>query len=220
MQQRGVALSPIKPANVGFNVAWSGPFRDRFAGAPLKNIALSFGADHARGEAVVTAYGLEGGAIYALSAPLRDALAHSAPITLHIDLRPDMPAAEIAVKLARAKSGDTLSSTLRKSLGLTPLAINLLREAHGRALPNDAAALARLIKAAPIQLTSPRGVARAISTAGGVAWSAVDENLQLRAIPRTYVAGEMLDWEAPTGGYLLQASFATGAWAARAILRR
>lgn len=220
LAQHGVAISPFKPSNVGFNVAWSDRFRARFAGAPLKNIALHFSEHHAQGEAVVTAYGLEGGAIYALSAPLRDALANAAPVTLNIDFRPSLDEAAIAAKLATAKRGDTLASTLRKAIGLPPVAINLLREAHGRTLPSDANALARLIKSAPLQLTAPRGLDRAISSAGGVAWSALDKDLQLRVIPDTYAAGEMLDWEAPTGGYLLQACFATGAWAARAMLRR
>jgi len=212
---RGVTLAPFKPANVGFDVAWSEHFRSRFAGEPLKTIALRFNGREVRGETVVTSYGLEGGAIYALSAAIRDALAGSTPLSIEIDLRPALTHDEIAAKLMRAKTGDSLSSTLRKAIGLAPVAINLLRET-GRP-PSDAAALAALIKSAPIKLTAPRGLNRAISTAGGVAWSAVDDALQLRALPGVYVAGEMLDWEAPTGGYLLQASFATGVWAARAM---
>jgi uncharacterized flavoprotein (TIGR03862 family) len=215
---RGVEIAPFKAANVGFEVAWSAHFRERFAGEPLKSIALRFGQHSARGEAIVTNYGLEGGAVYALSARLRDALTRAPSIQAEIDLRPDLTRDVIAAKLARAKRGDTLASTLRKSLGLSPIAINLLREPGP--LPAAAAALAALIKAAPITLTAPRGLGRAISTAGGVSWDAVDETLQLRAIANTYCAGEMLNWEAPTGGYLLQASFATGVHAARAILRR
>jgi predicted flavoprotein YhiN len=163
---------------------------------------------------MITDYGVEGGAIYALSAQVRAA----APVTAHIDLRPAQTREEIAAKLSRAKSSDTLSSTLRKALGLSPLAIALLHE--NGAPPRGPEALAALIKAVPITLIAPRGLDRAISTAGGVSWNAVDEHLQLRAIPNTHVAGEMLDWEAPTGGYLLQACFATGVWAARAMLRR
>lgn len=210
---RGVALAPFKPSNVGFDVAWSEPML-RFAGEPLKNIALRFGEQSVQGEVIITAYGLEGGALYALSAPLRDA----APVRIQIDLRPRMSHAELEAKLVNAKRGGSLASTLRKQLNLTPAAISLLRE-NGKP-PTDPPALAQLIKAVPLTLTAPRGLERAISTAGGIRWDAVDENLQLRAIPGVYVAGEMLDWEAPTGGYLLQASFATGAWAARAMLEQ
>jgi len=218
LEARGVSITPLKPANVGFNANWSEHFRSRFAGEPLKGIAIRYNEHTARGEAIVTAYGIEGGAIYAVSAQLRNALVSGAPITITIDLRPDLTHDAIAAKLARAKPGDSMSSTLRKALGLSPVATNLLRE--NSALLTDTEALAALIKAAPITLTAPRSLDRAISTAGGVSWNAVDANLQLRVIPNTYVAGEMLDWEAPTGGYLLQASFATGAHAARAILRR
>jgi uncharacterized flavoprotein (TIGR03862 family) len=214
LSTRGVEMTPLQPANVGFNVAWSEHFRTRFAGQPLKTIALRSGASEARGEAMITAYGIEGGAIYASSAKLREHL----PLTIDMDLRPALTRDEIALKLVRAKAGDSLSSVLRKTLGLTPPAIALLHEAGPP--PREPSALAALIKGIPIRLTSAQGLDRAISTTGGVNWNAVDENLQLRAVPGTYVAGEMLDWEAPTGGYLLQACFATGAWAARAILRR
>ncbi|MBL8545809.1 MAG: TIGR03862 family flavoprotein [Hyphomonadaceae bacterium] len=213
LADRGVELTPFRPSNVGFNVSWSEQLRTRFAGHPLKTIAIHHGDQVAHGEVMITAYGLEGGAIYALSQRLRDA----APATITVDLRPRLSEADIATKLAHAKAGDTLSSTLRKTLGLTPPAISLLHE-NGPP-PREARALAAHIKAIPIRLTSARGLDRAISSAGGVAWRAVDEKLQLRAIPDTYVAGEMLDWEAPTGGYLLQACFATGVHAARAILR-
>jgi len=219
LSARGVDLAPLKPANVGFNVAWSAHFRDRFAGEPLKTVALRFGAHAARGDLTITHYGVEGGAVYAISAPLRDALANG-PVTLTIDLRPTMTSAEIAAKLMHARASDTLSTILRKLLHLSPVAINLLREATGGPPLGGPEALADLIKAVPITIASPRGLDRAISTAGGVAWSAVDANLQLKAVPGVYVAGEMLDWEAPTGGYLLQGCFATGAWAARAILRQ
>lgn len=214
LAKHGVALAPFRASNVGFDVAWSPHIRERFAGEPLKTIALRHNDREVRGEAMITEYGIEGGAIYALSAELRAA----APTTIHIDLRPALSETDIADKLTRAKRGDTLSSTLRKTLGLTPLAIALLHE--NGAPPRDPQALAARIKAIPIQLLAARGLDRAISSAGGVRWDAVDENLQLNALPNVYVAGEMLDWEAPTGGYLLQASFATGVHVARAILRR
>jgi uncharacterized flavoprotein (TIGR03862 family) len=211
--ERGVALTPFRASNVGFDVAWSPHIRERFAGQPLKTIALRHNDREIRGEAMITEYGIEGGAIYALSADLRAA----APTTIHIDLRPALSQNDIADKLTRAKRGDTLSSTLRKTLGLTPLAIALLHE--NSAPPRDPQALAAHIKAIPIQLLAPRGLDRAISSAGGVRWDAVYEDLQLKVLPNVYVAGEMLDWEAPTGGYLLQTSFATGIHVARAILR-
>lgn len=211
---RGVKLAPFAPSNVGFNVAWSPHFRDRFAGQPLKTIAIRHQDHEVRGEAMITEYGLEGGAIYALSSSLRDAV----PTTIHIDLRPSLTHNDINDKLARAKRGDSLSSTLRKTLGLTRLAISLLHE--NGAPPREPKQLAAHIKAVPIRLLAARGLERAISTAGGVSWDAVDDTLQLRAIPNTYVAGEMLDWEAPTGGYLLQACFATGVWAAKNMLKQ
>jgi uncharacterized flavoprotein (TIGR03862 family) len=217
---RGVEIAPLKAANVGFEIAWSDVFRERFAGEPLKGAAFRFGDTEISGEAIVTTYGVEGGAIYALSAPLRDAIAEDGRATLHVDLKPALSAAQIGAKLVRARSGDTIASALRKALGLSPLAINLLREANGAPLSNDPTQLAAFIKAVPLRLTAARGLDRAISTAGGVSWGAVDASLQLKAIPGTYVAGEMLDWEAPTGGYLLQACFATGVWAARAILQQ
>ncbi len=208
---RGVEITPFAPTNVGFTVKWSEHLRARFAGHPLKGIAIRCGDLHTRGEAMITRYGLEGGAVYALSS----VLPARTPIAIALDLRPALSEQEIAAKLVRSKHGDTLSSTLRKALGLTPAATALLYE-NGPP-PRDPASLAALIKAIPIALTSPQGLERAISSSGGVAWSAVDDTLQLRALPGVYVAGEMLDWEAPTGGYLLQACFATGAWAARAI---
>jgi uncharacterized flavoprotein (TIGR03862 family) len=218
LRARGIDVAPLQPANVGFEAAWSASFKQRFAGAPLKSIALRFGAHVARGELIVTEYGLEGGALYALSAPLRDALAQGAPVKLYIDLRPSLTQQAIEAKLARARAGDSLASSLRKALGLTPVAINLLRESGPP--PRDVHALAALIKAAPVVLQAPRGLERAISTAGGVSFSALDENLQLKTMPGVYAIGEMLDWEAPTGGYLLQACMASGAWAARALQAR
>lgn len=215
---RGIETAPFAPANCGFACAWSEVFRDRFAGAPLKNIALQFNARSARGDALITAHGIEGGAIYALSAPLRDHIAAHGEALLSIDLRPDISAAQIAAKLSRPRGRDSVSSYLRKALNLSPLAINLMREAFGANLSAAPEALAGQIKAVPLTLIAPAPIARAISSAGGVTRAAVDERLMLRALPGTYVAGEMLDWEAPTGGYLLQATFASGAWAARAIL--
>lgn len=213
LSARGVELTPFAPSNVGFTIAWSDHFRERFAGQPLKGVAITHGERCVRGEAMITGYGIEGGPIYQLSPDLRA----STPTTIRIDLRPDLREQDIEAKLASAKPSDTLSSTLRKTLGLSPLAISLLHENDPP--PREPARLAATIKAVHLKVDGPHTMDRAISTAGGVAWDAVDETLQLRALPGVYAAGEMLDWEAPTGGYLLQASFATGVHAARAMLR-
>jgi uncharacterized flavoprotein (TIGR03862 family) len=220
LAREGVAVSPLRAANAGFDVTWSELFRDRFEGQPLKGVALTFGRVRVRGEAMVTRHGLEGGAVYALSADLRDALANEGAARLWIDLRPDARVEELQAKLAQQPANQSAANRLRKAAHLSPLEINLLREAHGKDLPSDPAALAAAIKGAPLPLTATRPIERAISTAGGVALSAVDEDLMLIARPGVFVAGEMLDWEAPTGGYLLQASFATGVAAARGLLRR
>ena len=214
---RGVALAPFRPANCGLDVAWTPHLRTRFAGMALKGVALSAAGRTARGEATVTSYGLEGGAVYAIAAAVRDALA-AGPVALSLDLRPDLTADALARKLDRPQGRQSLSSHLKRTLNLAPVAIALLHEAHGRSLPNDPAALAACIKAVPLTVTGTQGLARAISTAGGIARPAVDGHLMLRALPGVFVAGEMLDWEAPTGGYLLQATFATAVAAANGAL--
>jgi uncharacterized flavoprotein (TIGR03862 family) len=220
---RGVAISPLKPANGGFTVAWSDIFRDRFEGQPLKGIALSLGAHAARGEAVVTRAGIEGGAIYALSADLREAVLRSGQATLHIALRPDLDARDLAAKLSAPRGKQSLSNFLRKAAHLSPVAIGLLQEAaitSGVSLASlSAAELAAWINAVPVQLNGVAPIARAISTAGGIAFDELDHDFMLRRLPGVFAAGEMLDWEAPTGGYLLQASFATGAAAGRGALK-
>jgi uncharacterized flavoprotein (TIGR03862 family) len=186
----------------------------------LKNIGVSFEGQAARGDAMITREGVEGGAIYALSAALRDAIAASGFALLEIDLRPDQSVGQLTARLAVPRGGQSMTNYLRKAAHLSPVEINLLREAHGVELALTAGGLARAIKAAPIRLAGVRPIERAISTAGGVAFSEVDDDLMLRARPGVFVAGEMLDWEAPTGGYLLQACFATGAAAARVVLKR
>lgn len=220
LARAGAPLAAFEPANCGVAVDWSPTFRDRFAGQPLKAVALAFGDRRVRGEAMIARYGLEGGAVYALVPALREALANEARATLRIDLRPDMPASDLAKRLARRRPGQSMSDLLRRAVNLSPVETNLLREVHGVVLPSDPAVLAAAIKACPIALTGVQGLARAISTAGGVRLDAVDDDLALAAIPDVFVAGEMLDWEAPTGGYLLQATFATGLAAARGVLRR
>ncbi|HEX2561882.1 TIGR03862 family flavoprotein [Phenylobacterium sp.] len=214
---KGVEVRPFQPANCGFVADWSATFRSRFAGTPLKPLALSFQGTTVRGEAMIAAYGLEGGGIYALSAALRESIARHGRAVLALDLRPDVAEDQLAARLARPRGGQSLSNFLRKAAGLPPVAVNLIREAHGGALPEN---LAHAIKNLPIVLTAAQGLERAISSAGGVAWPEVDEDLMLTALPGVFAAGEMLDWEAPTGGYLLQACFATGMAAAEGVLKR
>lgn len=216
---QGIALAPLRPANVGFTLAWSEWFRGRFEGQPLKRIALSFAARKVRGEAVLTAGGIEGGAVYALSAELRDAVARDGRARLEIDLRPDLSQEDLTRRLSAPRQRQSTATFLRKAAGLSSSGIALLRETTP-SLPTEPSALAGLVKAVPVVLTGVAPIERAISTAGGVPFAAVDETLMLRDRPGVFVAGEMLDWEAPTGGYLLQATFATGAMAARGILRR
>jgi uncharacterized flavoprotein (TIGR03862 family) len=189
-------------------VAWSEHLRARFAGTPLKRIALSFSNTTMRGEAMITAQGIEGGAVYALSAALRDAIASQGRATLHIDLRPDIGRDALAQRINARPGAATLSNHLRRAAGLAPVAIALVQEALHAGAPRDD--LTALVKALPVTLTAPFPIARAISSAGGIAWSELDGALMLRRHPGIFACGEMLDWEAPTGGYLLQACFATG----------
>ncbi|MBB5763603.1 TIGR03862 family flavoprotein [Methylorubrum rhodesianum] len=218
LERNGVTVAPLKPANVGFRVAWSAHFAQRFAGEPLKRLAAHIGGASARGEAVATADGIEGGVIYALSRPIREAVERDGTAELSLDLRPDLGAGALAARLARSRPGESLSTRLRKAASLSPAAIGLLREAHANALPPEADALAAAIKAAPLRLVAPAPIARAISTAGGVTFAELDAHFMLRARPGLFLAGEMLDWEAPTGGYLLQAAFASGRAAAKGML--
>jgi predicted flavoprotein YhiN len=166
---------------------------------------------------MVTAYGIEGGAVYTLSSAIRGEIAAHGEARVTLDLRPDLPEAVLTDKLRALRRRDSLSTGLRRTLSLAPVAINLLREA-GSAPPRDAAALAGLIKAVPLRLTGCQGLDRAISSAGGVTWDEVDDRFMLRRLPGIFLAGEMLDWEAPTGGYLLQACMATGAAAGHGML--
>lgn len=210
LEAAGCPVAPLRPANCGFEVAWSEHLRHRFEGTPLKNVALTFEGRVARGDLVITRAGLEGGALYALAAPLREALARHAPAVLEIALRPDLAPADIAARLARRTAGQSLSTALRKTLALAPQAIALLRETTPDLAALAPDALAARINAVPLPLLAPAPIARAISSAGGVPFEALDPALMLAARPGTFCAGEMLDWEAPTGGYLLQACFATG----------
>jgi uncharacterized flavoprotein (TIGR03862 family) len=210
-------VAPFRPSNVGFDVAWSQVLLARFEGQPLKNIAIRFEGATARGDAMVTRHGLEGGAVYALSAPLRDAISATGEAKIVLDLRPDQDLEALIARLDHARPGASLANRLRKT-GLSPLEASLLRETAGPGLPIVAKALAKRIKDVRLTLTGVQPIARAISSAGGLRRSALDENLMLTARPGVFAAGEMLDWEAPTGGYLLQASFATGLRAAEGVM--
>jgi uncharacterized flavoprotein (TIGR03862 family) len=220
---KDVAVSPLRPANSGFTVAWSDIFRDRFEGQPLKGVVLTFASQTVRGEATVTRTGLEGGAIYALSADLREAIATTGDATMRIDLRPDVEAASLVARLSVPRGKQSFSNVLRKAAQLAPIASGLLQEAaiasavKLTSLPPSA--LADLIKAVPVTLNGVAPIARAISTAGGISFGELDADFMIRRMPGVFAAGEMLDWEAPTGGYLLQASLATGAAAGRGVLR-
>nr|WP_246788586.1 TIGR03862 family flavoprotein [Bradyrhizobium sp. CCBAU 53421] len=220
---KGIVVAPIRPANSGFAVAWSDVFRDRFEGQPLKGIALTIGLHTVRGEAVVTRAGIEGGAIYALSAELREAVLGIGQAMLTIALRPDLDAAALTSRLSGTRGKQSLANFLRKAAQLSPVGIGLMQEtaiASGRQLTSfSPAELAQLVNAIPVQLTGIAPIDRAISSAGGIAFSELDPHFMLRRLPGVFAAGEMLDWEAPTGGYLLQASFATGAAAGKGALR-
>lgn len=205
----GVAVRPFVASNCGVGIAWSDGLRARFAGTPLKRIALSCNGVRARGEAIVTEGGLEGGAVYALSAPLRAALAAGGEATLTLDLRPDLTEAMLAARLDGPRGSRSLVNHLRVAGGFPPIAAALLREA-----PPDGRPLSARLKALPLRVTGLSGLDRAISSAGGVAWDALDPCFMLRAHPGVFAAGEMLGWDAPTGGYLLTACIATGRAAA------
>lgn len=220
---KGVTTAPLRPANSGFSVGWSPTFRERFAGEPLKTVQLRFGEDAVRGDAMITEDGIEGGAVYAIAAPLRDAITHDGTARLTIALRPDVANAALAAKLSAPRGKQSFSTYLRKAASLSPVAIGLLQEAAmvegGKLADKSPAELAALINAVPVTLIAAAPLARAISTAGGVAFSEIDDRFMLTKLPGVFVAGEMLDWEAPTGGFLLQATFATGAAAGRGVLQ-
>lgn len=224
LSAHGISVSDLKPANCGFRVAWSDSFRERFEGQPLKNVALNYEAHTSRGEMIVTKDGIEGGGVYALSAALREGIATRGHATLSVDLRPDLSGPEIVARLSRPRGKQSIATFLRKALTLPPVAIGLLHEAAlhrgARLAALDPAALAGLIRVLPLRVEQPASLARAISTAGGVSFVEIAPDFSLRKRPNVFVAGEMLDWEAPTGGYLLQACFATGVAAGRGALAR
>lgn len=223
LAERGVTVAPLQPANCGFDRPWSEFFASKFAGAALKGVTLSF-VDacgqpcQRRGEFVLTASGVEGNLIYAFSAAIRDAIARDGQATITLDLLPDRSADRLLTELQRGRGAASLANHLRKQCGLDGAKAGLLRELLDKESFNDMATLASAIKALPLTLHAPRPIDEAISTAGGVQFDAMDEHGMLQSLPGVFCAGEMLDWEAPTGGYLLTACFASGRAAAHGAL--
>lgn len=217
----GVEISPLRAANAGVRVTWMASFLDRFEGVPLKNVAVSVaGVAPVRGDAMITRAGLEGGPVYAVGSAVRAELDATGTATLLVDLHPDLTVERVAQRLGHRREKESASTWLKRSLKLSSLSIAVLREADAGALPADPAALAALVKAVPVHVLDLMPIERAISTSGGIAWSELDDDLMVRRLPGVFVAGEMLDWEAPTGGYLLQACFSTAVAAARGASAR
>ncbi|MCU1783545.1 TIGR03862 family flavoprotein [Pseudomonas sp. 13B_2.1_Bac1] len=220
LEDRGVPYAPLQPSNCGFEVsAWSDLMVSKFAGAPLKNVAIGVADDKPRlGECVITATGIEGSLIYALSAPIREAINRDGAATVHIDLLPSKPLDKVQAALAKPRGSRSMSKHLHSQLGLDGVKAALLRELTPAEHFHDPAQLAVDIKALPLTLVKTRPMDEAISTAGGVPFEALDERLMLKQLPGVFCAGEMLDWEAPTGGYLLTGCFASGRAAGRGML--
>ncbi|MDT3736399.1 MAG: TIGR03862 family flavoprotein [Denitratisoma sp.] len=221
--QRGVDVAALRPANCGFDIGWSEHFRTRFAGHPVKSVVASLAdedgaVERRQGEFVVTASGIEGSLVYALSARLRDEIAARGSAVLHLDLAPGRDLPRLVDELSRPRGARSLSSHLQSCIGLKGVKVGLLREVLPAEDFADPARLAAAIKALPLRLVAPRPIAEAISSAGGVMFEALDERLMIRQLPGVFCAGEMLDWEAPTGGYLLTACFASGRAAGLGVL--
>jgi hypothetical protein len=215
---RGVAVAPLRPANCGFDVQWSDHFREKFAGQPLKPVVASFRGQRRQGEFVVTRHGVEGSLIYALSAPLRDAIETEGGATLLLDLAPGKTVERLTAEIAHPRGSRSMGSHLQSRAGIAGVKAGLLRECAAKEDYADPARLAAAIKALPLRLIAPRPLDEAISSAGGIVAEALDAHLMLRQLPGVFCAGEMLDWEAPTGGYLLTACFASGHAAGRGAL--
>lgn len=219
LAERGVDIAPLRPANCGFDVAWSEAFAGRFAGEPVKPVAIALAdrdgqAYYRQGEFVISATGIEGSLVYALSAPIRDRIEADGDATIHLDLLPAHSAEHVSTQVKHPRGARSLSSHLQSRLGLSGVKAGLLRECLSKEAMHDADTLAASIKALPLRLLRPRPIDEVISSAGGVRFEAMDEGLMLRALPGVFCAGEMLDWEAPTGGYLLTACLASGRTAA------
>ncbi len=218
LKDRGIDVACFQPSNCGFTVEWSDFIKKNFAGHPLKSIALTHDDETVRGEAMMDEKGIEGGAVYALSAPIRKAIHTHGQAKITLDLKPDIRVDELKMRLSTPRGKKSFSTWMQKSIHLSPLSIALLHE-HDKnisSMPLDS--LCDVIKNLPLTLNAPFSMDRSISSAGGIQLSEVDEKLMLKKVPGVFVAGEMLDWEAPTGGYLLQACFSTGVAAAKGIL--
>ncbi|NVJ68851.1 MAG: TIGR03862 family flavoprotein [Alphaproteobacteria bacterium] len=218
LQARGIRVVPFRPANCGFNVDWSDHFKTRFQGEPVKNTILTFGGDTVKGDFVVTKNGVEGSAIYALSAPIRDSIEQEGPVALTLDLTPDRTQEQLAAALARPRGKKSMATHIKKATGLSGVKTGLLHEFLTKEEFTNPGTLASRIKALPIILQSPRPIEEAISVAGGIAFDELDDHLMLKTMPSVFCAGEMIDWEAPTGGYLLTACFAQGKQAAEGVV--
>jgi uncharacterized flavoprotein (TIGR03862 family) len=222
LEERGVEVAPLAPANCGFDVqgGWSEYFASRFAGQPFKSVVIRFGAFHRQGEFVATATGVEGSLVYAVSALLREEIRAHGSATFELDLLPARRAEQVLAEVAHPRGSRSLSSHLKSRLNLDGIKLALVHELLPKDALHDPARLAAAIKGLPVTVARPRPMEEAISTAGGVRFEALDDNQMLRAMPGVFCAGEMMDWEAPTGGYLLTACFATGRAAAQGVLRR
>ncbi|MEE9329614.1 MAG: TIGR03862 family flavoprotein [Parvularculaceae bacterium] len=215
LRAKNIPVIPFAPSNGGFTIDWSDRMRAEFAGAPVKSVRLSAGAAASRAEFVITQTGVESGGIYMLSASLREALEATGQATLLVDLLPDMSGPKLMERLRRPRGKQSLTNHLRKTIRLTGVKLALLYEIADRDILSNAESLAKLIKALPLKVTGTAPLDQAISTAGGVPWSALTPQLMLIQRPGVFCAGEMIDWDAPTGGYLLTACFATGRAAGR-----
>jgi uncharacterized flavoprotein (TIGR03862 family) len=217
-RRAGIAVNDLRPSNVGVRIRWSPHFANRFAGVPLKNVAVSVDGSAVRGDAMITSHGLEGGPIYSHSSAIRGALDRHGRCMVDIDLQPDLTADQLIHRFEKGRAKDSISTFLQRTIGLQPASASLLRELTGNRIPTDPADLAALVKSASLVVEATMPIARAISSAGGISFSEMDESLMVRRLPGTFIAGEMLDWEAPTGGYLLQACLSTGVVAGRGAL--
>lgn len=218
LEEKGISISPFRPANCGFDVAWSDVFKERFAGQPVKAIKATSSVGTTRGEFVVTQGGIEGSLIYHHSAALRDGLEKNGQAALVLDLSPDRNEKWLAESLAKQNQKQSLTNRLRKGPSLSNVKVNLLREFAPEALAKGPKEIAAAIKALHLPVVRPRPIEEAISCAGGIEWDELDKNFMLKKMPGSFVAGEMIDWEAPTGGYLLNACFATGRSAAHGMI--
>ena len=219
LNQAGVKVEALKPSNCGFDVAWSPFFKEKFDGHPIKSVILMFGEFHQQGEFIVTKEGVEGSLIYTASAGMRDEILANGKAVMRLDLAPDKTEAQLLEKLSKPRGSRSMASHLEKTVGMKGVKAGLLREFVPKDEFADMARLAFYIKQLPVPLVATRPLDEAISSAGGVSFDSLDEDLMLKKFPGVFCAGEMLDWEAPTGGYLLTACFASGRWAANGVLR-